>query len=174
MRRFALLGPLLGIVLILPGCVGMGDFLTDTVSYGTNPNRPLGDSTNMRRVQGLESPVEAMVPESGNVWPKGVEPLPTLQDLESEGRRTEPPRPARPPGTRTPVGSATLPGEMQPSLYQTGLYQTLTGPAPVTGGTERYQTVNTLTGPAIAVPNANGTATLIRADGSVETVPVNR
>jgi len=98
MRRFALLGPLLGIVLILPGCVGADDFLADTVSYGTNPNLPRGDSMNMRRVQGLAAPAEPVVPEAGNVWPKGVEPLPTLQDLEGEGRHPEPPRPAPPQG----------------------------------------------------------------------------
>jgi len=194
MRRIALLGPLLGFVLILPGCVGADDFLADTFSYGTNPNRPLGDSMNMRRVQGLAAPAEAVVPESGNVWPKGVEPLPTLQDLEGEGRRTEPPRPVRPPGTPlgTPLGSAASPGDMRSTLQAApvasvrplvpaappaplpGPYQTQTGPATVTGGTERYQTVTTPTGTGVVVPNSNGTATLIRADGSVETVPVNR
>jgi len=164
MRRFALLGPLLGIVLILSGCAGLDDFLGNTFTYGTNPNLPPGDSMNMRRVQGLAAPAEAVLPESGNIWPKGVEPLPTLQDLEGQGRPVEPPRPApRPLGS--PVGSATPP----PSLYQTQ-----TGPASVTGGTEHYQTVNTPTGPGVAVPNGNGTATLIRADGSVETVPATR
>jgi len=168
MRRFVQFGPRLGaslgLVLTLSGCAGVGNFLADTISFDTNPNIPRGDSMNMRRVQGLAAPVEAIQSEPGNVWPKGVEPLPTLQDLENEGRRPDAPRPTRPAGT--PVGSVTpLPG-----LYQPSLYQTQTGPAAVTGGTEHYQTVNTQTGSGIALPNGNGTTTLIRADGSVETV----
>src|SRR5690349_2222235 len=81
MRRIALLG----LVLTLPACSGFGDFLGDTMTYGTNPNRPLANSENARRVLGQDTAAEPLSPESGNIWPEAVAAAPTLQDLEKQG-----------------------------------------------------------------------------------------
>jgi hypothetical protein len=41
-----------------------------------------------------------------------------------------------------------------------------------TGGTSAYQTITLPNGmTAIVVPNGNGTSTIIRSDGTVQTVP---
>ena len=117
MRRIALLG----LVLLLPGCAGFGDFLGDTVTYGTNPNSPLVNSENGRRVLGLDTSTEPLAPEPGNVWPEAIAATPTLQDLEKQGNAqqpTAPPTPSGPPylpDHRQPRrGSSTPPGSTSP------------------------------------------------------------
>ena len=92
MRRTALLGPIFALTLALPGCTGVDDFLDHTFSLTDNPNRPIGDSLNMRRVQGMSASAAAVTPQTGNVWPRGVDRMPTLQDIESD--RSSSPRPA--------------------------------------------------------------------------------
>ncbi|MSO90781.1 MAG: hypothetical protein EXR01_04230 [Acetobacteraceae bacterium] len=84
MRRTVLLGPLFAITLALPACAGMDDFLANTFSLGGNPNKPIGDSLTMRRVQGLPASAEPVSPQPDIVWPRGVDRMPTLQDIESE------------------------------------------------------------------------------------------
>lgn len=198
MRRIALLG----LVFALPGCAGFGDFLGDTMTYRTQPNLPLANSENARRVMGLESSIEPLVPEPGNVWPGPVAPTPTLQDLEKQGNleTTPPPSPSAAPhlpdhrqprpGSSTPPGSnqRSLPPELQippqplppvsavpPAPPAPGqAVQTRRGPAVTSGGTSGYQTLTTPQGQAIVVPNGNGTSTIIHPNGTVETVPTPR
>lgn len=194
MRRTVLLGPLLATVLALPGCVGFNDFLDNTTSYGTNPNMPMGDALNMRRVQGQSAEAAPIVPQDGNVWPKGVEAMPTLQDIEGD-RPATPRAPAgMPTGPRTgqssglpvspapasPQAAVAIPSAPPPAPLAAApvppqtVIPTSTGLANVTTGTDRYQTVSTPTGTAVVVPNGNGTATLMRSDGTMETVTVPR
>ncbi len=196
MRRLALLG----LALALSGCSGFGEFLGDTVSFGTNPNEPLGNSENMRRVSGLDTTTEPLATEPGNIWPNVMAPTPTLEDLEKQGNAATPaPAPNTspyPPSHRQPrPGSSTPPGSNQPALppelqippqppppvsavppaARPGrTVQTRTGPGVTTGGTNAYQTLTTPNGTAIVVPNGNGTSTVIRPDGSVETIPSPR
>ena len=190
MRHTALLGPLLGIVLGLPACVGFDDFLNNTTSYGTNPHLPMGDSLTMRRVQGQSADVVPIAPQEGNVWPRGVDRMPTLQDIEGE-RGSQPrssgnPRmgqsgtseaaPARAEmGLGPAIPNAPAPSPLAAAPVPSALViPTATGAAVVTTGTDRYQTVSTPGGTAVVVPNGNGTATLMRADGSMETITVPR
>ena len=78
MRRVALLG----LVLLLPGCTGFGEFLNHTFSPpGSYPNRPGADSETVRRVLGRAPEVDPLVPEQGNVWPGPEAPTPTLTDV---------------------------------------------------------------------------------------------
>jgi len=166
-------------VLVLPGCAGLDGFLSNTFSFETNPHRPMGDSLNMRRVQGLVATAEPVSPEDGNVWPRGVEKMPTLQDVE--GETGQPARPGRAAAGNRRLSLAQPPASAEPApapapiavVPATGAI-TATGPAIPVTGTERYQTVSTPTGTAVLVPNGNGTATLMRSDGSMETVPVPR
>jgi hypothetical protein len=191
MRRFALLG----LVLLLPGCTGFADFMGDTMTYGTNPNAPVGDSENMRRARGLDAEVEPLMPEPGNIWPGPVAPMPTLQDLEKSGFQPSPTGQPYTPDHRqpTPRGSSTPPGNVQPGLppelqprppsvsnspparSQTGReVKTPSGPGVTSGGTSGYQTLTTPQGQSVVVPNGNGTSTVIHPDGTVETIPTPR
>jgi hypothetical protein len=191
MRHTARLVLLLGTALSLSGCVGFGDFVSDAAIVGTNPNQPMGDSLNMRRVQGQQAEAAPILPQSGNVWPRGVEPLPTLQDLETApparpmgnprvGRSTAPATAVVAGATAAPASTPAAPTELRPApqaavaLPPQTVIPTASGSASVNAGTERYQTVATPNGTAVLVPNGNGTATLMRADGTMETVPASR
>lgn len=190
MRRTNLLAPLFSVLLTLPGCVGFDDYFDNTHSLGSNPNIPMGDGLNMRRVQGQTAAITPIAPEPGNVWPRSVEPLPSLQNIEPDRggapRGATSQRPAQTgalptslapmsmtPPSLTPSAAPPAPLAAAPTLPQT-VIPTASGPAIVTTGTERYQTVNTPTGTAVVVPNGNGTATLMRADGTMEVVTVPR
>ena len=84
----------------------------------------------------------------------GLAPLPNQQ-------------PASPPSAR----AAPLPERNQAGRVVT----TPGGPGVTTGGTSGYQTI-TLPGggSAIVVPNGNGTSTVIKPDGTMETIPTPR
>lgn len=178
---------LLGAGLLAQGCVGFDNFIDNTLTTRTNPNRPLGDSINMRRVQGVAATDEPVLAEPGNVWPRGVERMPTLQDLEGGAM----PGPAGTPVTPVPRRSSAAPApeaapviaaapqrDLQPAspareanASEAPLLPDLARPA--TGG-QRYRTVSTPSGTAVVAPNGDGTNTLMRADGSVTTVPAQR
>lgn len=192
----------IGLTVLLPGCASFGDFLGDTFTYDTNPNLPVGESENLRRVRGVDTEIEPLSPEAGNVWPSGVQSMPTLQDLEREsnqaGSTAAPPPDLTPylPGQRQP---RPVPGSSSPDvLNQPGLtpapsarvqplppsiprgappapnttVQTPSGPATSSdaGGAGGYQTLTSPQGNSIVVPNGNGTSTVIKPDGSVQTI----
>ena len=188
MRRLALLG----FVLFVPGCTGVGEYLNNTFTYGVNPNAPIGNAENMQRARGQDSSVEPLLPEPGNIWPGPVQPTPTLQDLEKIGFQSPPngqpfapdhrePRPRgsstppgnvepglAPPPTSTPPAISTAPPERSPSGR---IVNAPSGQGVTSGGTSGYQTLTTPQGPAVVVPNGNGTSTVIHSDGRVETIP---
>ncbi|CAH2600156.1 conserved exported protein of unknown function [Rhodovastum atsumiense] len=193
MRRIVLPG----LVLLLAGCesyagspfVGFGGFIADTHSFQANPNRPVGDSPNVLRVEGRTAEVEPLTPEAGNVWPGQAPPEPTLQDIQhqqnqqDQSGRPEQPAPRR--GSSTPPGaqpSITAPPPAQgptipPDLPANPPPSVRSYPAPggAVPGTQTGNGVQTYTDPkgqiGIIVPNANGTSTMIAPDGTVTTVP---
>lgn len=122
MRRVAYLG----LVVLLPGCAGTGEFLRNTHTFpGTNRNLPMADSQNVRRALGNPVDVEPLLPEPGNVWPSQEREAPTLQDLQREPspaagggfQPTDVPgaQPGLPAGRQPrPQGSSTPPGSPQP------------------------------------------------------------
>jgi hypothetical protein len=178
MRRTALLAPLFGIILAMPACAGLDDFLGTTFSSVDNPHKPAGDSLTMRRVQGLVADAQPIVPEPGNVWPRGVDRMPTLQDITPEQapapRASSHPRSSR-IETPAPAPQAALPlapVALAPSTPAALALPTSMAAAGSAGN--RYQTVSTPTGTAVLVPNGNGTTTLMRSDGAMETVPTTR
>jgi hypothetical protein len=196
MRRAAVFG----LLLLLPGCSTFSDFLGDTFSYNTNPNRPVGNSENMRRVMGVDTSSEPLTPEPGDIWPTTIQSTPTLQDLEKQSGPLPTPGPEQltpyAPDHRQPrPGSSSPPFSVQPGLppipnpgpqpaaptvsvpappASGQVIQTPTGPGVTSGGGSGYQTLTTPGGTAIVVPNGNGTSTVIRPDGSVQTVPSPR
>lgn len=100
---------------------------------------------------------------------------------------TPPPRAARgsstPPGSNqpglappvvvppaSPPSAAAAPPPAREPAGQT--VQTPSGPGVMSGGTSGYQTMTMPNGgSAIVIPNGNGTSTVIRSDGTIETIP---
>ncbi len=115
---------LLTLPFVVSGCVGFGTFLDHTFTVpGENPNLPMRDSENVRRVLGQPLDQQPLTPEPGNVWPAAERPDPTLQDLQNPGaedRRGFPPtetggEPGLPAGRQPrPRGSSTPPGDAAP------------------------------------------------------------
>ena len=196
MRRLAPLG----LLLAMTGCgqyasspfVGFGDFVGQTHTINRNPNRPLGDTDNMRRVEGLPASSEPLVPEPGNVWPGPLPPEMTLQDVaranpdemlkpgeeldlgHPRGSGTPPPGTFQPNPSNTPAADSSFAPRPTPPAQpapRSSTLQTPSGPAALggSGAVRTYTTPSGATG--IVIPNANGTSTLVAPDGTVQTVP---
>lgn len=190
MRRLALFGALL----LLAGCEGFGGFLGDTFSMHGDPNQPITTAENVQRANGGAPATAPITVQPGNVWPGPIQPLPSLADIaktlpEASGvpvLPNVPASPALPPRSSVPILTAppstvrTAPGTPNtgnaPSVPRGTTIHTSRGPEVVSGGTGNFLTLTTPNGQyaGIMVPNGNGTSTIIRPDGSVETVPAPR
>ncbi len=138
-------GWLLGLTLLLPGCSGFGTFLGDTYGFHGDEHLPIGDSENVRRVEGQPANEAPLTTEPGNVWPGPIQTEPTLSDLErTQEQEIKQYRPTTPPPSTPPSKSP---------------------PAPISGGSTSEQGGN------IVIPNGDGTSTVIMPDGSVRTIP---
>ena len=146
----------------LSGCTGFGEFLDHTFSNPRrDPNVPMADSENVRRVRGLDPAVETLEVEPGNIWPKFDTRDPTLEDVaanpDRENQRGFEPTvtPGGRPGLpdhRQPVparGSSTPPGSVQPSLGAAPSPSTT--PPPPTANAPKLPggVINTPQGPAV-------------------------
>lgn len=103
--------------------------------------------------EGGSPPYASPTPSQGSSVPPG--PAPKMTPLPQQV-------PIR-PGPAPKLPSAPQPGQVVP---------TPGGPGTISGGTSGYRTM-TLPGggSAIVVPNGNGTSTIIKPDGSIETIP---
>lgn len=171
------LGPAVALILLLPGCADFGDFVGDTFTYDTNPNLPGGNSENMKRVMGSDTPAGVLQTEPGNVWPTGVESAPTLQELEQETNGAVPPA-APPPDMSRYMPDTTTPGAGKGGARgKTGTPGKGTGTGTGTTGTGTGGTGGAAPSEGggqpgeIVIPNGNGTSTIIKPDGTVVTVP---
>ncbi|HEY4040788.1 MAG TPA: hypothetical protein VGM32_02975 [Rhodopila sp.] len=123
MRRTAFLC----LALAVSGC-GYKTWSDPPFGAGSNPNRPIGDSENLQRVQGEQPNVTGLTSEPGDIWPGPLPPAPTLQDLVSSGGLTpqaEQPVPGSPlqrgtapavPSPNPSTGSSTPPGNAEPGM----------------------------------------------------------
>ena len=183
MRRPALLPGL--ICLALSGC---GLQVHPPFTAGADPYRPAGNSETLLRVEGHAPPAQPLRPAPGDVWPGPVPAVPTLESLEQEHLQL-PNQPAPPPlpaarGSSVPPAEALPPLPVVPPVPRvagspsasarpgTQAFPVRGGMAVPGGGTAAYRTVTLPDGTSgIMVPNGNGTSTIIRPDGTVETVP---
>lgn len=185
MRRSAVLGTLL----LLSGCSGLGKFFNDTERLpGQNPNSTTGVSENLQRSRGLEATERPLGPEPGNVWPGPPQPLPTLSDVSRNGGQTNG---LLLGGAGLPNGGSMSAGEQQSVRSGAGIDQNGFGGAGglsgggVSGGglsrgglsatvpdpSEKFRTKSGAeAGGKIVIPNGDGTSTVISPDGSVQTV----
>jgi len=172
MRRSALLG----LTLLLGGCQfagspfdGFGGFISDTHTFKSNPNLPVGSDETMRRVEDKDVSIEPLTPEAGDIWPGPMKEIPTMQDLQQQNMQ-ELPAPNVPAVPPPMLFKNEMPGAAGGPT--TPIYPTPQGPAV---GHANPNGVTTFTAPGggqgIVVPNGNGTSTLIGPDGSIQTVP---
>ncbi len=192
MRRSALLGTLL----LLGGCSGLGHFFYDTERLpGQNPNATTGVSENLQRSRGVEPSVDPIAPQQGNVWPGPPQPLPTLSDVSHFGGQGNGALLGGSGGALPRGGSMSM-GE-QDSIHRgapledsgfSGGAGTGAGTGAGSGGSSagsglstnvpdpsaRYQnkgkSAGSDTSGNIVIPNGDGTSTVISPDGSVKTV----
>ena len=191
----------LGLLLLLSACNvvgnpldGFGGFLGDTISFQSNPNRPIPESDNIRRVMGQEVENEPILSETGNIWPAmpRVEPsrmtleqAPAARPLATAPARASAPLAAPPPIAPTPIAPAPVapppPTAAAPvippatAIASGTTLGTAKGPAILTTGPNgiiSYTLPSGATGRAIN--NGNGTMTLIGTDGTVMSAPVPR
>ncbi len=157
---------MLGLLILLPGCTGFGEFLNHAFSPpGRNPNLPMTDSENVRRSLGQLVKESPLTPEPGNVWPGPQAPEPTLTDVQrqpSGADQTTVPgaEPGLPAGRQprpTTRGSSTPPGSVEPGLPPEPRARVLRQPPPssVSGPGPQGQVVQTPQGPAV---DAGGTS----------------
>jgi hypothetical protein len=174
----------LGLLLLLPACNyvgspvdGAGNFLGDTISFRTNPNRPAGDAPNMLRVMGVEAPAEPLLSEPGDVWPGPLPPAKTLSDLQREPNAA----PAVVPGsgdTENIPGSGdagSIPRPMPRGSSMGPIAPTQTVPAlrmppppanqPTGAGSPSTRVIQTPAGPAITSVGGNGIETFTMPSG---------
>ena len=149
---------------------------------GADPYRPAGTSETMLRVEGRAPPVAPLAEAPGDVWPGPVPAEPTLQTLEQQ-QLALPNQPA-PPSLPGMSGQVVPPASALPRLPAIppvprvagapgagGPFPVPGGTAVPNGGTGSYRTVVLPDGTTgIVIPNGNGTSTIIRSNGSVETV----
>lgn len=182
MRRIALLG----ISCLLAGCQfagnpldGAGGFLYDTQLWHSNPNLPAGADETMQRVQGKDVAVEPLTPEEGDIWPGAMLAVPDMQNLDQSGGQPLPAPnvPSAPPPLlfpETPMGPQGGPqGSAAPPA----------APAPIPASAQKPQQPQkpqsgggaagggSDDGQPVIVPNGDGTSTVIRPDGSIQTIP---
>ena len=192
MRRIA---PVLLATALLAGCGtmignpadGLGDFLGNVISVRANPNRPVIDSPNARRVMGTEVVADPLEAEAGNIWPGPLPPARTMSDLQREFGGTLPPIDApNPRGSSSAPGPAATPAALpaarplapQPATQPIPAGRVLQTPGGLattsigSNGVETFSLPGGRTG--IVMPNANGTLTLIGPDGTTQTIPAPR
>jgi hypothetical protein len=182
MRRTAYYATIFGLPVILSGCTGFGTFLDHTFSLpGYNPNLPMTDSENVRRVLGQSPGPTPLLPEQGNVWPGPERPEPTLEDIQknpgTEDQRGFPPttvpgaQPGAPAGRQPrPVGSSTPPSNLNDSTEVGPSAAPGTPPLPtprssVTGPGPLGRIVQTPSGPAVDAGGTNAYRQLTTPQG---------
>ncbi len=179
MRRFALLG----FSCLLAGCQyagnpldGAGGFLYDTQFWRSNPNLPQGADETMQRVQGKDVAVEPLTPEEGDIWPGAMLTVPNLENLnESTGKPLPAPNvPAAPPPLLFPETPLGPQGSVTPPAAPPATPAAAPKPRkqPPGGGSGSGAAGGTPDdGQPVIVPNGDGTSTVIRPDGTIQTIP---
>ena len=167
---------------LLSGCTGFNEFIDHTISVpGYNPNLPMADSENVRRVLGQQPDATPLQPEPGNVWPAPQAPDPSLRDIQAqpgtEDRRGFPPTavpgatPGLPAGRQPrPLGSTTLPGAAPGNAAVGAPPSANNAPIPrlptsVPGPGPQGQVIQTPSGPAVDAGGTNAYRQLLTPQG---------
>jgi hypothetical protein len=184
MRRIASLA----LALILSGC-GYKTWWNPPFTAGYNPNLPVSDSENMRRVVGQEPSVPPLRTEPGDIWPGPLPPSPTLKDLEDTGGLTpqqENPVPGSPlsrgseapyPSPNPNTGSSTPQMSPQPGLPPLRSAPPLSSyaspPAPPPGRNQAGQVIHNGSGSAVTTGGGPGYQTTTTPGGGQSIIVPN-
>ena len=77
---------------------GLPATLADTHTPFRNPNRPQSDAPNVKQITGQSVVADALVPDTGNVWPGPFKPAPSLSDVaKSMDNQSAPAKPTKAP-----------------------------------------------------------------------------
>ena len=68
--------------LLLSGCGGLGNYVSDTFWRAGNPHAPKTNTLTVERARGDAVPVPLILPQQGDIWPNAIQTVPTLGDLE--------------------------------------------------------------------------------------------
>jgi hypothetical protein len=184
MRRIASLT----LALILSGC-GYETWWNPSFAGGYNPNLPVSDSENMRRVQGQEPSVPPLTTEPGDIWPGPLAPAPTLKDLEATGGLTSQPEipvPGSPlsrgagvpyPSPNPYGGSSTSPASAQPGFSTSQPASPLSSyaspPASTSAHGQPSQVIQTSNGPIVTTGGGSGYQTTTTPGGGQSIIVPN-
>lgn len=158
-------------------CTGLDRHIHDTVNpYGT-PNTPDSQSETAQRVRGAKLSTVPILPETGDVWPGQPEPVPSLQDVSrSNAHFIEKWRKAQPQleedlKQQLADGQGMAVGEDVGKQYGSGKEVVPIG-KPITSHVQDNAPpyLEPVSSGTVAIPNGDGTDTLIAPDGSVKIV----
>lgn len=71
-----------GLAVLLSGCVSERHFVLDNLLPFGNPNAPKAASETAQRALGHSPQLAVIQPQPGDVWPGPVEPMPTLSEIQ--------------------------------------------------------------------------------------------
>ncbi len=153
---------------------GMGNFLADTISFTSNPNRPISDTPNIQRVMGKGYEPDPLLPEPGNVWPGPLPEAKSLAELQREGTLgSADPMPMQTPRASAAPATIALPPAI--SVPRGRVLQTPIGPGVTTMGQNGIETIMLPNGQqGTVMKNPNGTANVLMPDGRSFSIPYPR
>jgi hypothetical protein len=70
------------LLVALTGCASEQHFVRDSIWPFGNPNAPDNQSETAERALGHSPAVVPIAPQTGNIWPGPVAPMPTIADVE--------------------------------------------------------------------------------------------
>ncbi|MDF7674578.1 hypothetical protein PT277_04255 [Acetobacteraceae bacterium ESL0709] len=164
--------------LTLSACSGIVKHTEDTFWPFDNPNAPKGESENMRRVRGASVVARPIVTEEGDIWPGQPDPVPTLQDVSNPSSHFN---------EAFHRSLKTLNDDLRKQPFEDGESLSIGEEVSARNGvTRRSSAIGSplpsdvednapayLQGPnhdTVAIPNGDGTTTMVAPDGSVTIV----
>ncbi|WP_202405289.1 hypothetical protein [Saccharibacter sp. 17.LH.SD] len=161
------------------GCSGLGKHIGDTSwIFGGDPNMPHGDSETFRRVRGEAVTETPLMAQKDDIWPGQPDAVPTIQDVNNPNshfshlfRNSLGDLNEDLDEQLLANGEALSMGESVETRHGVQRRSTAIGPALPSHVTDHAP--NYLEGPnrdTVAIPNGDGTTTLVAPNGSVRVV----
>lgn len=164
--------------LVLSACSGIVKHTEDTFWPFDNPNAPKGESENMRRIRGESVVAHPIVTEKGDIWPGQPDPVPTLQDVSNPDSHFN---------ETFHRSLKTLNDDLDKQPFEDGESLSIGEEVSTRNGVRRNSSAigsplpsnvednapAYLQGPnhdTVAIPNGDGTTTMVAPDGSVTIV----
>ncbi|TPW34610.1 hypothetical protein [Oecophyllibacter saccharovorans] len=167
--------------MVVSGCADFGNYLDQTLNPWGPANSPIGDSETFQRVRGNgKTQLAPLAMENGDVWPGAPAPVPSLQDVSNpdsvfnlEGGKSVS---ALNADLREQLGNGETLSIGEETARQRGIArqsEAYTGaqwqlPSHVADRASHF--MEKKTDATVAIPNGDGTTTLIAPDGSIRVI----